>query len=108
TLASSANPSVFGQPVKVTATVAPVPSGSGTPTGTVTLFDGATQIGSGSLVGGSFAVTTASMSVASHAITAVYGGDANFLASSSAALNQIVNRAPTAIGLVANPSGPAT
>ena len=74
----------------------------------MTLFDGAAQIGSGSLVGGSFAVTTAAMPVANHAITAVYAGDGNFLPSASAALNQVVNRAPTTVGMVANPSGPAT
>ena len=44
TLTSSTNPSVFGQSVTFTATVAPS-SGSGTPTGTVTFYDGSTAPG---------------------------------------------------------------
>ena len=46
-LTSSANPSVFGQSVTFTATVAAVSPGSGTPTGTVNFLDGTTTIGTG-------------------------------------------------------------
>ena len=42
TVASTANPAVFGQPVSLTATVA---TSSGTPTGSVTFYDGATALG---------------------------------------------------------------
>src|SRR3989442_8388491 len=49
TVASSANPSVFGQSVTFTATVTVPAPGSGTPTGTVNFLDGATVIGSGTL-----------------------------------------------------------
>ena len=41
----STNPSVFGQSVTFTATVAAVSPGSGTPTGTVNFLDGTTTIG---------------------------------------------------------------
>src|SRR5205823_9153493 len=45
TLASSLSPSVFGQPVTVTATVAPVAPGAGTPTGSVAFSEGNTALG---------------------------------------------------------------
>ena len=44
---SSANPSIFGQTVAFTATVSV--SGTSTPTGTVTFFDGGTSLGNGTL-----------------------------------------------------------
>ena len=94
---SNANPSVFQQPVTFTVTV--TPQYSCTPTGTVTLFDGGTQIGSMSLTGGSATFPAIStLSVGVHSITASYSGDANFNLSSSGAWPQTVNPAPTQIG----------
>ena len=81
---SSVNPSVFGQPVTFTATVSPVAPGTGTPTGTVSFFDGANPISciaAGTLVSGVATCTTSSLPVASHTITASYPGDANFIGS---------------------------
>ena len=52
TLTSSANPSTPGQSVTFTATVAPVRVGGPPATGTVTFFDGATTLGTGSLFSG--------------------------------------------------------
>src|SRR5262249_17638873 len=48
-VASSANPSVFGQSVTFTATVSATAPGAGMPTGTVTFKDGATTLGTGTL-----------------------------------------------------------
>ena len=42
------------------------------------------------------------MSVASHAITAVYGGDGNFNTSTSGTVNQVVNKANTTTGLTSS------
>ena len=89
TVASSANPSVFGQSVTFTATVSPE-SGSGTPTGTVSFNDGAATLSTGTLSSGQASFTTSSLSVGSHNITAAYGGDSNFTGSTSAALTQNV------------------
>jgi hypothetical protein len=102
TASSSANPSVFGQSVTLTAMV----TGSGTPTGTVTFNDGTTAIGTGTLSGGSTTFSISSLSVGSHAITAVYGGDSSFSGSTSAVLTQTVNKASTttAVSSSANPS----
>ena len=84
TLVSSTNPSVFGQSVTFTATVAAVAPGTGTPTGTVTFNDGTTTLGTGTLNGSGVATfSTSTLTVGTHSITAVYGGDTNFTTSTS-------------------------
>ena len=97
---SSANPSVFGQSVTFTATVAAAAPGSGTPTGTVTFKDGSTTLGKSTLASGSASFTTASLAVATHSITVSYSGDANFTTSASTTLSQVVNQADTTTSLV--------
>jgi hypothetical protein len=108
-LTSSANPSVFGQPVTLTATVTPSSGGGAEPSGTVAFLDGTTQIGTGTLNGGSpdVATLTTALAVGGHSLTAAYGGGGGFLGSTSPALAQQVNRAATATSLTASPS-PAT
>jgi len=107
---SSANPSVFGQSVTFTATVTAPDGGVGTPTGTVTFYDGSTSIGTGTVNGsGQATLTTSSLSVGKHTITAHYGGDSNFNASSGSteqAVTQTVNKASTTTTVTssANPS----
>jgi hypothetical protein len=105
-LVSSANPSVHGQSVTSTATVTASAPGSGTPTGSVTFKDGTTTLGTGTLSGGVATFTTSSLSVATHSITAVYGGDGNFTTSTSSALSQVVNKDSTSTSLTSsvNPS----
>src|SRR5207253_3064986 len=81
-VASDANPSVFQQTGTFTVTVAP--QYSCVPTGTVTLFDSATQIGlPKSLTGGTATFTISTLSVGVHSITASYSGDGNFNSSNS-------------------------
>ncbi len=87
-LASSTATSGSGQPVTFTATVLPEISGS--PTGTVAFFDGATQIGTGTLASGVAAFTTSNLTVAAHNIHAAYAGDSNFSSSSSPDVNVTV------------------
>src|SRR5207248_2677483 len=77
-VSSSVAPSVFGQPVTFNAAVAAVAPGAGTPTGTVTYtIDGIAQtpvlLNSRQASG-----STATLSVGSHFITAVYSGDGSF------------------------------
>ena len=79
--------------VKFTATVSAVAPGSGTPTGTVTFYDGTTVLGTASMRRGIATFTISSMSVGTHSITAVYSGDTNFQTSTSAVLNQVVDAA---------------
>jgi hypothetical protein len=102
-LVSNINPSAFGQAVTFTATVTAVAPGTGTPTGTVTFLDGAVTLGTGALNGSGVATfTTSALSVASHPITASYGGDATFAVSTSPVVNQAVNKANTVTALVSN------
>lgn len=105
TLASSPNPSKFGQSVTFTASVSVTPPGSGTPTGTVTFKDGQTTLGTGDLdSSGQATFTTSALSVGSHSITAEYGGDSNFNGSTSAALAQTVEKADTEVSLASSPN----
>jgi hypothetical protein len=89
TLTSNTAAPFAAQPITFTAVVKP--AGVGTATGTVSFFDGATLLGSAqTLVAGSASITTSALAAGSHSITAVYSGDANFTASTSAALIQFV------------------
>jgi ELWxxDGT repeat protein len=105
-IATSPNPSIFGQSVTLTATVSADALGSGTPTGTVTFRDGITTLGTGILSGGTASFTTSGLSAGSHSITVVYDGDADFLTSTSEILVQGVGVDPTTTVVVAsaNPS----
>jgi hypothetical protein len=95
TLVSSADPSVFGQPVTITATVAPMAPGAGMSSGTVTFtIDGVAQP-SVSLNNGQATFTTSTLAVGSHTVAVAYSGDGNFNASNSS-LSQAVSNADTA------------
>ena len=84
---------VFGQPTGVTATVAAATPGSGTATGSVAFYEGATLLQTVVLDNAGHAtLTTAGLAVGSHAITAQYGGDANVLAGTSATATQVVGQ----------------
>ena len=98
-LASSLNPSVYGQAVTFTAAVS---AASGTATGTVIFYDGTTAIGSATLAGGSASLSTSALAAGSHSITAAYQGFGNFQPSTSAPLNQVVNPATTTTSLASS------
>jgi hypothetical protein len=104
TLRTSVPSAVFGQKETLTATVT---SPAGTPTGTVTFFDGSTALGSATLNGAGQATLTVSLGVGNHALTASFGGNKAFAASSSAALAETVSRANTVLAFSAssNPVG---
>jgi Bacterial Ig-like domain (group 3) len=86
---SSLNPATVGQNVTFTATA--TSATAGTLTGTLTFFDGATQIGAAVTINaGSAMVSTTTLTQGTHSITAKYSGDTKFAASTSAALTQMV------------------
>jgi len=91
-LACSLEPSAFGQSVTFTAAVT---SGfKGTPTGKVNFFDGSTSLGTSTLDGSGMAtLTTASLAVGTHSITANYSGDGNFWTGTSSVLSKVVQGA---------------
>jgi hypothetical protein len=91
TLTSLVNPSLPGQAVTFTATVA---SASGTPSGSVTFTDGATTLGTVALSGGSASFTISTLALGSHDIHANYSGATGF-APSSSNLTQVVHDTTT-------------
>jgi hypothetical protein len=104
-LISSLNPSNFGQPVTFTATVTGQQGFyKGTPTGTVSFYDGKRNIGNSNVNNSGVAIlTTSTLAVGTHSIRATYNGDAHFLPSTSPVLHQIVQGAivvlsPTRLG----------
>jgi uncharacterized delta-60 repeat protein len=99
TLASSVNPSVFGQNVHLTATVT-----GGTPTGTVTFKDNGVVIGTGAVSSGAATLDIASLAVATHPLVAEYGGDTTYAASASTSLNQVVGKANTSTSVAVAPA----
>jgi len=101
---SGTSPCKAGEAVTFTATVT-----GATPTGNVIFYDGLMVIGTSPLNGSYQAsVTTRTLAAATHAITALYVGNAGNAPGASAALSQIVNEtraaATTALVSGANPS----
>ncbi|MBZ5662361.1 MAG: Ig-like domain repeat protein [Acidobacteriia bacterium] len=97
TVTSNLNP--FASGALVTLASAVTTSGANEPTGTVTFFDGATQLGTGVLNGSGHASLTISTltTLGQHSITAVYGGDSSNTTSTSPALTVTVNAATFAL-----------
>lgn len=100
-IASSTNPSTFGDAVTFTATVATNPGGAGTPTGTVTFTEGSTVLGSASLatVGGQqqASITLSTLEGGLHDVKATYSGTASLAGSASPVLTQQVNQAASTL-----------
>ena len=104
TLTSTPNPSGFGQAVTLSATVSAVAPAVGVPAGTVTFRDGLTVLGTATLVNGRASLSISTLAVGSHPLTAAYGGSATFAASTSAAVNQVVNAGNSTTSLTATPN----
>jgi len=88
-LISSPNPSVYGQAVTFTATVAS--AGVSAPTGRMTFTGGTITIGSAAVSGGVATFKKPKLAVGSHSITATYDGDAVSAKSTSSAVIQVVH-----------------
>lgn len=102
TLTASASTAVLGSPVTFTATTA---SASGTPSGGVNFFDGATLLGASTLnASGVATYTTSSLTVATHSITARFAGGTMFVGSTSAAVQVIVSAVPPDFSVTASPA----
>jgi sugar lactone lactonase YvrE len=86
-LATSANPSVWGQAVRLSAQL---PAHA---TGQVVFMDGPNALGTATIANSAASITTAQLAVGVHPITAVYGGDSNYLGATSSVLSQAVGKA---------------
>ena len=106
-LVTAADASVFGQSITLTATVSTTDVGAANAaalTGTVNFFNGATLLGTGTIASGVATFTTSSLSVGSHSITAVYGGDSNYTGNTSPVATQTTSKANTVIVTTENPN----
>jgi hypothetical protein len=88
---------VYGQGIKLNATVSILAPGSGALTGNVQFWDGAVSLGTAPVNSGLATLTIGNLSVGTHAITAQYVGTANFSASTSAPVSRTVNKGNTRI-----------
>jgi hypothetical protein len=80
-----------------------VSSSSGTPTGTVTFLDGATNLGSSTIDASGFAALSVStLSAGTHNVTAQYNGSSTFSGSTSSVRVQTVSKASTTTTLTSN------
>lgn len=97
TLASSANPSVYGTNVIFTATVF-AQGGGATPTGTMQFQNNGVNMGTAvPITAGVATYSISSLAVGTYPITAVYLGDTNYGSGTSATVSQVVNKAPLTI-----------
>ena len=87
-LTSSPNPSKLNQSVTFSATVAS--QNGATPSGTVTFKNGSTTLGTAQLTGGIAVFSTTALAAGSESIEATYGGSADFTASTSNKVIQVV------------------
>ncbi len=86
-LAATPSPSNTGQLVTLNASVT---AATGTPTGTVSFFDGAALLGTVALSGNAAVYSTSALTAGSHSLTASYSGAFGFAASISAPVTQAV------------------
>lgn len=102
TLTASANPLSAGAVLHLNASVALSPGSiaAGALTGAVTFSDRGTLLGTDVLDGsGQATLAVPGFSVATHPITATFGGSTNYGVSNSAALNEVVSSTPTTVSL---------
>jgi Ca2+-binding RTX toxin-like protein len=102
-ISDAPDPSVVGQPVPVQYSVAPV-SGTGTPTGTVTVTDGTVSC-TGTVAAGQCSLTFAT--VGARSLTASYNGDSNFTPSTSAPEPHTVSPAGTTTTITSDSPDPS-
>jgi hypothetical protein len=97
-LSVAPNPAVYGDTVTLTATVA---ASAGAPTGSVTFLDGSTVLGTTNLgtVQGSQQATldVPGLHAGDHPLTAVYSGTPRYAGSTSVAVHETVQRAPSTL-----------
>lgn len=95
-LSSSLNPSQYGDAVVLTSVLST--SGSAVTTGSITFYDGSTVLSTVNLnASGQASISLSNLSIGTHNLTAKYAGSADFLASTSPTLAQVVNQDSTVI-----------
>ncbi len=101
-LSTSPNPSVSGGAVVLTANIYPANSGQ---TGSVQFFNGSAVLGSATLnASGQAQFTTNALPLGTDSLTASYSGDTYWANSTSAAIQQTVNKPSTTTSLSGSPN----
>ena len=100
-IASSASPAIAGSSLQLTASVAVSTAGSGTGTisGTVAFVEGPNTLGTADIVNGNATLSLTTLDAGTHAILAVYSGDAHYAQSTSAPLREVIQTATTKLAL---------
>jgi hypothetical protein len=96
---SSPNPSVPGQSVTFTTTVAASLRDGGTPTGMVTFEDGSSPFGSAQVISGAASLIYSGLTAGTHTINALYSGDTTFNPHFAPPYTQTVNGSGPAVSL---------
>ncbi len=88
----------LGNPVTLTVTISSSNTGAVKPSGTVQFFDGSVAIGTATVDNNGVAtLTTSSLTLGTHSITAQYQGDGNYNPSTSPAVTQTVGQLSTTV-----------
>lgn len=99
----------FGQTLTLTATITAVAPGGGTPSGSVSFYDGTTLLGTKALGGNGRAVFNIStLGVGSHSLRAEYSGGESHNSSTSAATDMMVSAASTTTSLSSSATSAVT
>lgn len=85
----------------VTVTVAGAGGGGVTPTGSVTLAEAGTTVGTGALANGAVTISLTALGAGAHTLVATYGGSTSFDLSTSAPVSVTINPAATTTTLAA-------
>jgi uncharacterized protein (TIGR03437 family) len=104
----SSSPIPYGQPLVFTAIVSAVAPAGGTPSGNVIFKDGSFVFARATLADGTATLTTSTLAVGSHVISAEYGGDTDFTTSAAAVLVMEVEKAPTMTNLTVSQTAATT
>ncbi len=103
TLTAQPNPAYQGQTVVLRAVISAVTASvSAMPTGTVQFLDGNTVLGQAPYGNGSATLSTSSLALGMHTLTAVYSGDSTYIGSISAPLTETI--LPSGLVLSSNPA----
>ena len=103
----SASPNSFTY-VQSTTLTATVSSTGGTPTGTVSFYDGTTLLGTQTLSGGTASLSTTALPAGTRSVTAVYNGSATINGSTSSVITVTVAKATPVVTITAITASPNT
>ena len=95
----------FGETVTLSVTLsAPAAGNLASPTGLIQILDGSISIGSFPVTGSGASTTISSFSPGAHALSATYGGDANWQPAQSGIVIMVIGPCPTTTTIASSPA----